>query len=143
MPQRYVLAPTLFNIYTNDQPEFPDIHRFLYVDFLCLTTQCNIFETIEQRLNDTINHLTNYYNRKSLNTNPGKNKVCAFYLNNHIDNNKLKIRWNGQGLASNDYPVHVGVTREDVIELQTLKDIGKEHLEENIIICGIYVVSFQ
>ena len=75
LPQGSVLAPTLFNIYTNDQPEFPDIRRFIYADDLCLTTQSNSFEIIEQRLNDALSHLTDYYNRNSLNANPGKTQV--------------------------------------------------------------------
>ena len=52
LPQGSVLAPTLFNIYTNDQPEFVNIRRFIYADDLCLATQSTTFETIEQRLTD-------------------------------------------------------------------------------------------
>ena len=37
IPQGSVVFPTLFNIYTNDQPEFNDI-RFMYADDLCLAT---------------------------------------------------------------------------------------------------------
>ena len=54
LPQGSVLAPTLFNIYTNDQPEFTDIRRFIYADDLCLATQSTDFETIEKRLTDAL-----------------------------------------------------------------------------------------
>ena len=69
-PQGSVLAPTLFNIYTNDQPEFTHIRRFIYADDLCLATQSNDFETIEKRLSDALCVLTDYYTKNSLNANP-------------------------------------------------------------------------
>ena len=83
LPQGSVLAPTLFNIYTNDQPEFCNIRRFIYADDLCLATQATTFEVIEQRLTEALGDLTNYYHRNSLNANPGKTQVCAFHLKNH------------------------------------------------------------
>ena len=110
LPQGSVLAPTLFNIYTNDQPEFPDIRRFIYADDLCLATKLTTFETIEKRLTDALSQLTEYYNRNSLNANPGKTQVCAFHLKNHIANKKLKVQWNGQQLEHTDFPVYLGVT---------------------------------
>ena len=104
------LGPTLFNIYTNDQPEFPDIRRFIYADDLCLATKSTTFEKIEKRLTDALSQLTEYYNRNSLNANPGKTQVCAFHLKNHIANKKLKVQWNGQQLEHTDFPVYLGVT---------------------------------
>ena len=110
LPQGSVLAPTLFNIYTNDQPEFVNIRRFIYADDLCLATQSTTFETIEQRLTDALSQLTVYYQRNSLNANPGKTQVCAFHLKNQQANRKLKIQWNNQELEYNDFPVYLGVT---------------------------------
>ena len=135
LPQGSVLAPTLFNIYTNDQPEFPDIRRFIYADDLCLATQSNSFEIIEQRLNDALSHLTDYYNRNSLNANPGKTQVCAFHLNNYIAKNRLKIRWNGQDLESNDYPVYLGVTLDRTLSFSehTKKVKGKVATRNNLL----------
>ena len=73
LPQGSVLAPTLFNIYTNDQPEFEAIRRFIYADDLCLATQAGDFSTIEVRLSKALNTLTDYYAQNSLNANPAKN----------------------------------------------------------------------
>ena len=94
LPQGSVLAPTLFNIYTNDQPEFADIRRFIYADDLCLATQSASFKTIERRLTDALETLTEYYTKNSLNANPGKTQVCAFHLNNHQAHTKLNIKAN-------------------------------------------------
>ena len=91
IPRGSVLAPTLFNIYTNDQSEFADIRRFIYADDLCLATQSTSFKTIERRLTDALEMLTEYYTKNSLNANPGKTQVCAFHLNNHQAQTKLNI----------------------------------------------------
>ena len=91
LPQGSVLSPTLFNIYTNDQPEFAHIRRFIYADNLCLAAQSTSFKTIEKRLTDALQTLTDYYTRNSLNANPGKTQVCAFHLNNHQASTKLNI----------------------------------------------------
>ena len=110
LPQGSVLAPTLFNIYTNDQPEFDGIRRFIYADDLCLAAQARDFVTIERRLSDALNTLTEYYRQNSLNANPGKTQVCAFHLNNHQADRKLNISWNGNQLENDSFPVYLGVT---------------------------------
>lgn len=110
LPQGSVLAPTLFNVYTNDQPEFDEIRRFIYADDLCLATQSPTFELIETRLTEALEGLTDYYTKNSLNANPGKTQVCAFHLNNHAANKKLNITWNGQALENDQYPKYLGVT---------------------------------
>ncbi len=87
--QGSVLAPVLFNIYTNDQPEYPNIRRFIYADDLCIATQSNSFSDIEGRLSNALNTLSTYYKKWHLNANPNKTQVCAFHLNNREANRKL------------------------------------------------------
>ena len=72
LPQGSVLAPTLFNIYTNDQPQFDKIRRFIYADDLCLATKSSSFQTIEERLTNALKDLTEYYADNYLNANPGR-----------------------------------------------------------------------
>ena len=110
LPQGSVLAPTLFNIYTNDQPEFKNIRRFIYADDLCLATQAKSFQTIQKRLSSALATLTEYYHQNCLNANPTKTQVCAFHLNNHQANQKLDIKWNGEQLTNDSFPVYLGVT---------------------------------
>ena len=110
LPQGSVLAPTLFNIYTNDLPEFAHTRRFIYADDLCLATQSTSFKTIETRMTDALQGLTDYYTANSLNANPSKTQVCAFHLNNHQASTKLNITWNGHELNYDNYPVYLGVT---------------------------------
>jgi len=46
LPQGSVLSPLLFNIYTNDQPSYPNTKRFTYADDLCVAIQAKNFEDI-------------------------------------------------------------------------------------------------
>jgi len=50
LPQGSVLAPTLFNIYTNDQPKPLACNRFIYADDLGITTQKQTFPDVESTL---------------------------------------------------------------------------------------------
>ena len=110
LPQGSVLTPTLVNIYTNDQPEFDHIRRFIYADDLCLARQSTPFTTIKMRLKETLEGLTNYYANNGLNANPGRTQVCAFHLNNHTVDKQLNITWNGQVLENDRLPKYLGVT---------------------------------
>ena len=51
-----VLAPLLYNIYTNDQPQDQQTKRFIYADDLCITCQDIRFDH-EETLNEALNQL--------------------------------------------------------------------------------------
>ena len=108
--QGSVLAPTLFNIYTNDQPHFHNIRRFIYADDLCLATQSGSFSAIESGLSNALTALSTFYRKWHLNANPSKTQVCAFHLKNQQANRKLKIAWANIKLGHYTQPVYLGVT---------------------------------
>uniref|UniRef100_A0A803SZ68 Reverse transcriptase domain-containing protein n=1 Tax=Anolis carolinensis TaxID=28377 RepID=A0A803SZ68_ANOCA len=110
LPQGSVLAPTLFNIFTNDQPQPPLTKSFIYADDLGLTTQAKDFETVEKQLTNALKDLSSYYKENHLKPNPSKTQVCAFHLRNREANRKLKVTWEGQELEHCFHPKYLGVT---------------------------------
>ena len=61
-----VLAPTLFNIYTNDQPIHYGTRSFIYADNLCITAQYHSFKQVENTIEEALDNLTTYYKVNSL-----------------------------------------------------------------------------
>ena len=59
--QGSVLAPLLFNIYTNDQPRSEGTRRFIYADDLAIAAQDREFGIVEERLSNALDELTPYY----------------------------------------------------------------------------------
>ena len=80
LPQESVLAPLLFNIYTNDQPLPTDYSRFTYADDLCITTQQSDFQHVEQTLELVLDEMSIYYSSNHLKPNPAKTQICCFHL---------------------------------------------------------------
>ena len=99
LPQGSVLAPTLFNIYTNDQPIVQNTRSFIYADDLALATQSNDFQEIEVSLSNSLHQLSKYYAENCLRPNPTKTISSLFYLRNRDANRELNIIWEGQPVS--------------------------------------------
>lgn len=110
LPQGSVLSPTLFNIYTNDQPRPSTCKSFIYADDLALTVQTVDFEEAEQVLTTALGTLSDYYKKNHLKPNPQKTQVCAFHLRNRQAGRKLKVSWEGTELEHCFTPKYLGVT---------------------------------
>lgn len=67
--QGSVLAPLLFNIYTNDQPKSVDTHCFIYADDLGMAAQDTDFKVVEDRLSNALEELTPYFEGNHLRVN--------------------------------------------------------------------------
>ena len=110
LPQRSVLSPVLFNIYTNDQPIHKDTRSFIYADDLCIATQDASFEKTESTLSATLDSIGDYYEKNHLRANPDKTQTCVFHLRNRKANRQLNISWCGKKLEHTPSPIYLGVT---------------------------------
>ena len=109
LPQGSVLAPMLFNIYTNDQPIHADTRSFIYADDLCIASQGNDFNNIEASLASALSTMTTYYDTKQLRANPSKTQVCAFHLWNREDKRELNVVCNGTRLSNQTTPGYLRI----------------------------------
>ena len=123
LPQGSVLAPVLFNIYTNDQPVSPGTRSFIYADDLGIAAQNHNIDDIEATLSTALQNLTKYYNDNQLKANPAKTQVSLFHLRNREVGRKLSLTWNGVDPKHCDFPVYLGVTLDRTLSY-------KQHIEK-------------
>ena len=110
LPQGRVLSPTLFNIYTNNQPVHDGTRSFIYADDLCITAQFHTFSQVESTTEEALVELTEYYRNNSLRANPDQMQVTAFHLRNRESKRSLKVSWHRVDLENTTYPQYLGVT---------------------------------
>ena len=110
-PTRLVLAPTLFNIYTNDLPETSS-RKFIYADDICCAVQCRSFSEIESSLSSDTSSWAEYCRRWRLKPSATKTVTSVFHLHNASASRELDVSMDGHGqlLKHERYPVYLGVT---------------------------------
>ena len=107
LPQGSVLAPSPFNIYTNDQPKSVGTRRFINADDLAVAAQDDEFSDVEERLSNALDDLTPYYKENHLRANQSKTQVCAFHLRNRKAKRQLYVSWFGTALETCQRPVYL------------------------------------
>ena len=120
LPQGSVLSPTLFNIYTNDQPVHDGTRSFIYADDLCITAQFHTFSQVESTIEEALGELTEYYRDKSMRANPDKMQVTAFQLRNREAMKSLKVSWNEVDLENTTHLKYLGVTLDRTLNYKQL-----------------------
>ena len=109
LPQGSVLAPVLFNIYTNDQPVSQGTRSFIYADDLGIAAQNRVIDAMETTLTSALDNLTSYYSDNQLKANPAKTQVSLFHLSNRETGRQLSLTWNGTSIDHCQHLVYLGV----------------------------------
>lgn len=97
LQQSSVLAPKMFNIYTNDQLISKDqsINHYIYADDTAIAVQDMNFNMVEKKITMTLKEVGTYYQRNHLRPNPTKTQICSFHLRNREVNRQLYVIWDG------------------------------------------------
>jgi len=134
LPQGSVLAPTLFNMYTNDLPATSS-RKFIYADDICCCSQAKSFEELEKTLTEDMDAIAVYCRKWRLQPSVAKTVSCVFHLHNANANRKIDVRLNGQSLKCETKPVYLGVTLDRSLTYHDhlMKTAAKVRTRNNII----------
>ena len=136
LPQGSVLAPMLFNLYTNDLP-VTLCRRFAYADDIYCTMQAQIFAELQCDVtaNTARAHITRYCQQWRLKPSASKTIASAFHLQNTRATRELTVLMNGQTLKHDFTPVYPGVTLDRTLSYKTYlsKTAGKLKTRNNLL----------
>ena len=121
LPQGSVLAPTLFNVYTNDLPSTKS-RKFIYADDICLACQAPDFEQLERVLTEDLTKLDQYCKTWRLKPSPAKTVSSVFHLHNAKAARELNIPLSGLQLKHAPNLTYLGVTLDRTLSF-------KEHIK--------------
>ena len=104
-----VLAPTLFNLYTQGLPKTRS-QKVIYADDITLAYQGKLFEEAGAILQKDLSVMANYFKSWRLKLNLSNTEVGAFHLNNQMASRSLNIKLNNVSLNHNFNPKMLGIT---------------------------------
>ena len=108
VPQRSVLVPLLFNIYTYDLPSMIS-RKFAYADDLALLHSSGNWKDLKGILSQDMSTLSAYLQTWRLKLSHTKTVTAAFHLNNREAKRELKVYNNGRLLPFCPTPTYLGV----------------------------------
>jgi len=109
--QGSVLAPVLFNLYSNDLPvTVTRSRKFIYADDICLATQGQYFSELERSLSSDMARMSHFCRQWRLKRSAPKTVSSVFHLHNTSATHELSVYLDGQRLRHECHPTYLGVT---------------------------------
>ena len=118
LPQGSVLAPVLFNLYTNDLPT-TESRKFIYADDICITYQSKDPSRLNDILNEDLRRISEYCNQWRLHPSPSKTVSSVFHLHHAKSTMELDIFLNGTRLRHDPKPTYLGITLDRTLTFKS------------------------
>ncbi len=134
LPQGSVLAPVLFNLYTNDLP-VTNARKFTYADDICLASQGQFFSELECSLSSDLTRMSHYCRQWRLKPSTAKTVSSVFHLHNASATRDLSVSLDGQRLRHDRHPTYLGVTLDRTLSYREhlTKTAGKLKNRNNLL----------